>query len=399
MKDIKYYDLLDPYSNKNWNDLSIKDLIAESEYSWFSNNLDKYKRLSDISSKSGKEIMNILLKSIWVETDFNTLKWLWTVSFEVRKIIKDNKPELIDIIDSPNFLIAYTYIIAWFNTLISSYNWKEWINSHQALSSTIIKILENTNIKVSSFLCAHREHEDINKYWLVNNINLLEFQRVLNLVDWIFKNLWKDYSIDFYNTEWDVKGMNTVFPSLFLKYLERWELWMMSDQLNNHIKQLIEYKKDNVNIKSVSTHFDETKRFLDNKYWNEWGKISKRELENLAEEDIVSEKAYYMTYKELERFDSAFKEFYNKYSKKDIDKMISLNLENIKNENKKQIVVEAIELFFQKSSELTWKALYETAFYYLWWKKKIEFDLVLIGIMIYFRQNLSLYDIIIEKIP
>jgi hypothetical protein len=46
----------------------------------------------------------------------------------------------------------------------------------------IMKIIEKDNIDVSSFLCAHRENKVIKKNSLVDNVNLFEFRRVVNLI-------------------------------------------------------------------------------------------------------------------------------------------------------------------------------------------------------------------------
>jgi len=67
----------------------------------------------------------------------------------------------LDIIDNPNFIFPYTYLLSWFHFDINSNNWKNSVNSYYALASFIIKSLENDINNVTSFLCAHRENKDI----------------------------------------------------------------------------------------------------------------------------------------------------------------------------------------------------------------------------------------------
>jgi hypothetical protein len=52
MKDIKYYDVIDPNSEMNEQEIFINDLLEKRHINInsFNNNLSKYKRLSDLSS-------------------------------------------------------------------------------------------------------------------------------------------------------------------------------------------------------------------------------------------------------------------------------------------------------------------------------------------------------------
>ena len=80
----------------------------------FSNNIPSYKRLSDLNSKVWRELLESIFNFIWVEVDKNSLKHIASVSSHVRKIIKDTDKEILEVIDSPNFLIPYAYLLSWF---------------------------------------------------------------------------------------------------------------------------------------------------------------------------------------------------------------------------------------------------------------------------------------------
>jgi hypothetical protein len=62
--------------------------------------------------------------------------------------------------------------------------------------------------------------------------------------------------------------MNAVFPSLFLNYFEKQELYLMANQLDNHLSDLKTNVEDenNINIHSVSKHFDNVLEELIKKY-------------------------------------------------------------------------------------------------------------------------------------
>jgi len=45
-----------------------------------------------------------------------------------------------------------------------------------------MKILDKDDINISSFLCAHRENKEIEKNKLVDDVNLFEYRRVINLI-------------------------------------------------------------------------------------------------------------------------------------------------------------------------------------------------------------------------
>jgi len=88
-----------------------------------------------------------------------------------------------------------------------------------------------------------------------------------------------------------------------------------------------------------------------------------KDLYRLSEKDKFTSIAYYMTYEEIKRFDSALKSFNMAYTEDEINDLIKLNIRKA-SVNKKETIEKAIKEFFNKSS-LSAKALYETAFYYL----------------------------------
>ncbi len=368
MKNIKYYDVIDPNSEMNEQEIFIDDLLEKRHINInsFNNNLSKYKRLSDLSSWFGKQIIQDLLCCLGLKYDINNIKTLSSISPPLRKIISDNNKELLNIIDSPDFLIPYLYMLIWFEINQSWLCGRNWSNPYESLAASIIRILNNDVIEISWFLCAHRENKNISKNTLVENLNLYEFKRILSLINGIIKNLWKKYSINMMHTEWNYRWINAVFSNLFLEYFKKWELNRMSDLLDQHIFELRTFESDNIKINSIWSHFDETKNFLEEKFGTDRINFEMKDLYRLSEKDKFTSIAYYMTYEEIKRFDSALKSFNMAYTEDEINDLIKLNIRKA-SVNKKETIEKAIKEFFNKSS-LSAKALYETAFYYLRWK-------------------------------
>lgn len=368
MNNIKYYDVINPNSEINGQEVCINDLLEAKDINLntFNNNLSKYKRFSDLSSWFWKQIIQDLLSCLGLKYDFNNIKTISSICPPVRKLISDNSKQLLDIIDSTDFIVPYLYMMIWFEINQSSLSGRNWSNPYESLAMTIIKILQNDIPEISWFLCAHRENKTISKNTLVESVNWKEFKRILNLIDGIMRNLWKNYSVNMMHTEWDYKWMNAVFPTLFLEYFKRWELYKMSDLLDKHLSETRTFESDNIKINSVSSHFDKTQKFLEEKFGNERINFEIKDLYRLAETDKFVSIAYYMTYEDIKRFESAFKSFSMEHTNDEIDSIIKLNIENAPIE-KKETIEKAIKMFFSKSN-IAAKALYETAFYYLRWK-------------------------------
>ena len=222
-------------------------------------------------------------------------------------------------------------------------------------------------------MCAHRENKEIKKHSLVENINLKDYQRVINLIYGYFKNIWKDPNITFYHLIWDENWLNSAFPNIFINYLKKGELYKMSLLLDSHFEQIKKYSDTyKIKIKPVSEHYKATIKFLKEKYGETVKNISYDELYDLAEEqnDKIAEIAYYMTYDDVKRIQHSLDEF-KKSNKDEISKLSKINIENAKKFWKEEVVKKAIDIFLW-SDNLVYKSLYETVFYYLWWEKTRE---------------------------
>jgi mRNA-degrading endonuclease RelE of RelBE toxin-antitoxin system len=56
-------------------------------------------------------LVKLFTSILGIEITNDFLKDLPNISFQVRKLIKDNRRELLEIIDSPEFLPSYIYLL------------------------------------------------------------------------------------------------------------------------------------------------------------------------------------------------------------------------------------------------------------------------------------------------
>jgi len=85
---MKIFNIMNPKLEDLPKEILFSDFIKDN---WLNPNLDKYKLLSDLSNKNGKVILKELFTLLNINVDNNTLKQLWTISFEVRKKNKGYK--------------------------------------------------------------------------------------------------------------------------------------------------------------------------------------------------------------------------------------------------------------------------------------------------------------------
>ncbi|MDD2487717.1 MAG: hypothetical protein PHS92_05100 [Candidatus Gracilibacteria bacterium] len=371
-KTIKFYDLVGTnpaLSEISGEELKIGELlnISNPDGADFISGFKGLKNIGELNSQTGKQLLDVLFNGIGVSADVNAVKKIGALSVSVRKLIKDSNSKVLEVLDSPEFLIPYIYLLVGFNFEVSEYHGKDSINSHYALAATLLKLLDEDEIRFSGFLCAHRESNDIKMHSLSENVNMKHFTRATNILKGVAENLGKEYSINFSHTLGDENGINATFPSLFLNYFNNGELYLMSEQLERHYNELKKKEDSHIKISSVSDHYSEVSRQLVGKFGSNWGNIDLNELNNNADDGCkISEIAYYMTAKDLERFE-CFHNGAGIQDKEKVQRLIALNIENAKEHGKEEVVGKAIEMFFNRLT-LAGKALYETMFYNVWGK-------------------------------
>ncbi len=366
MKNIRLYPIvgsteshhLDTY--KGWDIFDIvKEKINSETSSILHDNIIKHKKIIDLSSKTWHQVIEILLRTLWITADTNNIKKIGNVAVQIRKILKDIDATILEEIDSPDFIIPFMYLYLWFNTDSISHNGKRWINSLEAFAKTIHTLITQQTILFSGFLCAQREHESIEKDWLVKEVPISRFTQSTNILRWIAENMNKSYSMEFFHVHGDMYGMNAIFPTIFMKYLQEWRLSELSTILDNQFDQMKKGAGLNTSILSVSKHVEITQKTLIEKYGNNWWNISLNNLELLADWwDKVAEIAFYMTLPSLQRFWDLSQVLQANITTKEIEQWINEHSERLGS---------AIGMFFDSKS-LAWKALYETMFYLKWWE-------------------------------
>ena len=337
------------YNITNWDKqiTTSEDLLREKYFflnKWF----DKYKWLYTLNSWTVKSLVYFLSKEIWVILDENFMRKLPNIWFETRQIIKNSDKQLLEILDSPDFLLSFIYLLLWFS--ITNKKWYSFNsqNSINNLAWTIKQVLESDNLESHTFFCAHRENKIIQPNSLVKQINEKDFLRVKNLLHWFFDNLphIENYKLNFYWIEWTLDWSLNVFPNILFEHIKNWELYKIPENLDKqfiHMWKLVDNEKE----------FFSSTNFIDKKVKENYEKYSYEEWQILE------------ALKEVEKHFQRFK--------KEIEKFANLNIENLKKENidnSPEKYKEIVEKIFDwiLDFDIEKKSKKELAFYIEWWK-------------------------------
>jgi hypothetical protein len=368
MENIEFYDITGKNQNLNWKILPIDVFFDDKNVlkKW----VDRYSGFHSLNKWTAQELIKVLFDSIGIEVDKTFLKDVWPISFQIRQNIKNTDKALLELLDSPDFLIPYTYLLSWFAVGKNTKESKDGVNTIEDLSCVIRKILSLKYVESFSFFCAHRENKEIAKNKLVEKINLDALYKVNNLVKWILANTSSidDYNVVFCNMDWCSESVVSIFPNLFIEYFSKWKLYILSDLLDSQFQQISENIWEKNKIESATKYYKETSIYLESFYWSDWKNITLKSLQGMSDDDPLAKIALNNTLPNLDRFNVAFDNFVQKNSQISIKNFMDINIKSAREKWKEEIVWKAMEMFFNKSNIIA-KALYETAFYYLRWKK------------------------------
>jgi hypothetical protein len=242
----------------------------------------------------------------------------------------------------------------------------------------IVRLSEISNPVALSFLCAHRGRSVIERHVLIDSVQVHKAHVVLNVEKGILaNNPWSKFgSIRWYQqgpTEWACLNM---FPEMFLRYLTSGNISNLLTLLGKHFIELQEMMgiTDPNGIKTELVEMDpltsEILIFLAKKYGESWRStdffdlaVKKDRMISIALEVALPSVSRQMP-------------FYSKYANNDyVGKKDCLIAQNIERSNdlspvRANLIRCAIERFFQTQiMHPTAKAIYETAFYYVWGKR------------------------------
>ncbi|MDO8604282.1 MAG: hypothetical protein Q7K40_02685 [bacterium] len=247
------------------------------------------------------------------------------------------------------------------------------------VATFIARLHDNHNPIALSFLCAHRGRSGIERHVLIDSVQVGRAQVTLNVIKGILSNdPWaKSRSIRWYQqgpTEWACLNM---FPEMFLRYVTSGRVSYLLTLLGRHFTELQELMgvTDPNGIKTELVEMDPLTSgvlsFLSERYGASWRStdffdvtIKKDQLIGIALDValpcVVRQMPFYSASHAHEGYVGK-KSFY-----------IAQNIESLQDSNPVRacLIKCAIERFFQTQiMHPTAKALYETAFYYVWGKR------------------------------
>lgn len=245
---------------------------------------------------------------------------------------------------------------------------------------TFIDCLYNTSNPIArSFLCAHRGKSKNEKHILSESVQLKKALVALNVTKGILANNPGAETSSMYwhqqgPTEWACLNM---FPEMFLRYLTSGEISYMLTLLDRHFKELGELLaiRDPNCIKAELIGQDlvtlDVLSFVSKRYGHSWRStdFSKAEIKK----DILIDIALEIALPDVVRLMPFYSSSHS--SKKYIDEKSSYIANNVKssldsNPVHTNLIKHVIERFFENQlMHPTAKALYESAFYYIWGKR------------------------------
>ena len=348
MKEFNFFDVVWNNPELNWQRIFIIDFISKWDITKFQKWLSRYKWLHTFNKWTSKQLVELFVSILGIDLKDDFFKKLPNLSFQVRNLIKDTRKDLIEIIDSPDFLPSYLYLLLWFSISSEIYISSNSQNSIKNFAWTIIQLLQKNNINTETYFCAHRENKQIKNNSLVERINKKDFYRVKNLLHWVVSNLpnMEKYTLNFYAIKWNLTGSVNVFPNILFSHFLKWELYkipVLLEKQFEHMDRLV----NNKNEKLFSTiEIDKTVLKTKDKIFDSDIEFIKKEI-----------------YSHFDRFEKEIQKFKNL---DDLDKLTDLNLENADRVWKKDLVENIIRRIL--NFDILEKSIEEYLFYFSWGK-------------------------------
>jgi len=267
------------------------------------------------------------------------------------------------------------YVLIGFKTHLDEYFQAD-SNIVADVATFIASLHENPTPVARSFLCAHRGKSLTEKHILIDSVPVKKAQVTLNLIKGVLVNdPWAtSRSIRWYqqgSTEWACLNM---FPEMFLNYLTSGRIALLLSLLRKHFVQIHEVmatpdpNQINTGLEDLDKVTLEVLSFLAEKYGEAWRLTDFSK--STTPKDALVHTALEVTLSEVVRlmpFYSAMQPGKEHQNKKTL--YIAQNIESAPDSSPEQtdLIRRVIERFFEvQVMHPTAKALYETAFYYLW---------------------------------
>lgn len=284
-----------------------------------------------------------------------------------RQIIEQLPKSVKKGVDRKFVLSFLPYLLTGFNFHLGDI----FVTDSNSMSDGIAFIGETYNkpsIRAWSVLCAHRESRKVKALSLRDHIHEVNTLRAVNLKMGLLGNARGDArTIEWYQQTPSPKASSNMFPEIFINYLETGRIIDLIEILKLHHDEMerLMAKRESVNthlsLKPLDNFTSAVERFLNERYGEGWGR-----LESISnKEDKITTIARQMTMPAVARL----MPFYGCSADriKELENYRLLNLESAQGEDKQELINEVFNWFIEHQRMTVFgKALYETAFYFVW---------------------------------
>lgn len=251
-------------------------------------------------------------------------------------------------------LLAFSYLICGFD--IQRSNWsEEGVNSYADFISFLRTVSEREDrLKIYSFMCPHREADNVAKNTIVDKVKIESFIRLVNVI--------KGYTCNYYpkrrQIDWTIyhitghkSELPALFPNIVKNYLDNHSIDILINKLKLNYHQVkkvaakLTDERTNIHIKPLHRYINLVEKQCLSKYGRNWLQIT--DISKIA--DQIMSLANNLTCHDVERY-------MPEYEKTDFIDALKKHASN-----------HVIKYYLQSGNfSLHGKALYETMFYYLW---------------------------------
>ena len=248
--------------------------------------------------------------------------------------------------------------------------------------SFITEIYGKPSVHTWSLLCAHRESHKVKILSLRDHIHETKVLRALNLELGLLANAQIGrQTIDWYQQTPTLRASSNMFPEIFINYLKTSRIGDLMKILKLHqdetgrLMNIITSNNVHLNLIPLDSFTSLVETFLNERYGNRWRESQVIQSKN----DTLVNIAYQATMPEVSRLMPFYECSVDRI--KELEEYRSSNLKAVHDKNDQKLINEVFNWFIE-SQQMTkfGKALYDTAFYYLWGCLSATKGIVSIGI-------------------
>lgn len=251
-------------------------------------------------------------------------------------------------------LLAFSYLICGFD--IKRSNWSEGgVNSYADYISFLRTIsIREDKLKIYSFMCPHREADNVAINTIVDKVKTESFLRLVNVIKGYIYNYypscraidWTIYHITGHKSE-----LPALFPNIVKNYLDNYSIDILINKLETNYHQVKEIAtklsdtRSNIHLEPLQKYIKMVEKQCLTRYGQNWSQIT--DVSQISDQIMLL--ATNLTCRDVERYMPEFEQ--------------ADFIETLNNHSSNSV----IDYYLNSGNySLHGKALYETMFYYMW---------------------------------